>query len=261
MRGKSWSIPAGMVFQTYHCAKCGARLKKEKTHRIVTALDHDYYQYHNVGTYPLCDYDVYSYRFQCPACGARISYDEQCIIKQIQKKQRAIVLSPSVIKGNYQACKTSNHRRVLIYNILISVILLLAVFIPFYFLQTNQTTKDLIGVSLLFLIFVISIVVATIRRYKGNYKLKFKHTYSYEKESQLERLHAYCSHNRNTVMLSSKCYCFFCMHRMVPGEITDYTDNGQTALCPQCGMDCVIPDGIEEEVNEGIAAEMHLYWF
>ena len=76
MKGKSWSIPVGMVFKKYYCSKCGGKLVKSKTHRVVTKDDKDYYQYHDVGTYPRYDYDVYSYEFKCqsdlPAYGGAL---------------------------------------------------------------------------------------------------------------------------------------------------------------------------------------------
>lgn len=261
MNGKSYSVPAGMVFSKYYCAKCGTKLKKEKTHRIVTQYDHDYYQYHDVGTFPLRDYDVYSYRFQCPSCHARISYDEQCIIKRIQKKQGHFVLSSSEIKRHYKDCKEGSNNSVLIRNILISVVFMLIGFAIFYLVNPSRPIKDFIGISVLFLIFGAYAVVSTIRKHKGNYKSKFKRTYSYEKETQMERLQAYSSHNRKFVAVSNTCYCFHCMKSMKPMEITLYQDDGQTALCPNCGFDTVLPDGIDEVVDEEIIAEMHEYWF
>ena len=102
MKGKFISIPYGMVFKKYYCSKCGTRLKKEKTHRSVTPDDKDYYQYHDYGSFPKRDYDVYGYQFQCPVCKARISYDEQCKIRRIQKKQGTTILSSAQIKDNYK---------------------------------------------------------------------------------------------------------------------------------------------------------------
>ena len=48
--------------------------KYERTHRIVSKDDKDYYQYHEVGLYPSNDYDVYEYRFMCPSCNNKISF-------------------------------------------------------------------------------------------------------------------------------------------------------------------------------------------
>ena len=84
MKGKNYSIPYGMVFKKYYCSKCGMELEKERTHRVVSKDDKDYYQYHDHGTFPRSDHDVYDYRFKCPYCNTRISFEEQCIIKRIQ---------------------------------------------------------------------------------------------------------------------------------------------------------------------------------
>ena len=48
LRGKSWSMPVGMVFKSYYCSHCGTKLVKSKTHRVVTKEDKDYYQYFGV---------------------------------------------------------------------------------------------------------------------------------------------------------------------------------------------------------------------
>ena len=104
-------------------------------------------------------------------------------------------------------------------------------------------------------------IVMRVRSYKGNYKLKFKQTYSHEKESQMERLHTYSTHNRELIEASDRCYCFYCKSVMDSRDVKDYIDNGQTALCPKCDIDSIIPDGIEEDVNEEIIDEMNQYWF
>ena len=261
MNGKSWSIPFGMVFRRYHCAKCGTKLEKEKTHRVVTKEDKDYYQYQDYNKFPQRDYDVYGYRFKCPSCNARVSYDEQCVIKLIQKKQGTRVLSSGEVKSNYKECKAHHDQSVLIQNLLVPIVFGLVFFIPFYFLRTNRTSKDLIGIVLLFLAFSAFTVVGAIRRYKGKYKFKINGTYSYEKETQLERLHAYSVNNRRLIDVSNRCYCFYCKQSMYRGEIERYIDNGQTAICPRCQIDAIIPDSIEEAVDENIIAEMHEYWF
>ncbi len=201
MKGKSYSIPLGMVFKKYYCSKCGTKLEKEKTHRVVTKDDKDYYQYHEYGMFPLHDYDVYSYQFKCPSCEERISFDEQCIIERIQKKCSRFVLSPAEIKENYIACRKENNR------------------------------------------------------------MKIHRTYSYEKKSQMERLHAYSSHNMELVERSVKCYCFYCKSVFESGEIDSYLVNEKNALCPKCCTDSIIPDSINEAVDESIISEMHDYWF
>jgi len=105
LKTQSYSIPFGMIFKKYHCSKCGAQLEKEKTHRVVTKEDKDYYQYHDYVEFPRRDVDVYDYRLKCPSCGARIAFDEQCIIERIQKKCGQEVLSNADIKEHYEECK------------------------------------------------------------------------------------------------------------------------------------------------------------
>ena len=118
----NYSMPVAMAFKRYHCIHCGAVLKKERTHRVVTKDDKDYYQYHNYGSFPLRDHDVYDYRFQCPACGKRISFNEQCVMSRIQKKQGHFILSSSEIKDHYKACTEEHRKRVLARGVLTPVV-------------------------------------------------------------------------------------------------------------------------------------------
>ena len=62
-------------------------------------------------------------------------------------------------------------------------------------------------------------------------------------------------------MLSNKCYCFYCKKEMEAKEINKYIDNDSTALCPYCGIDSIIPDSIDENINPSTIDEMNKYWF
>ncbi len=261
MKGKYISIPFGMVFKNHYCSKCGTKLNKEKTHRIVTKDDLDYYQYHEYGTFPRHDYDIYEYRFSCPCCGARISFDEQCIIKIIQKKCKKKVLSLDEIKENYKSGRKTNNTRVLVRNILIPLAFCGIFFPLFYLFATDRTTADLAKVAIMFGICAVCTVFGVLRGYRGKGKRKINRSYSHEKESQLKRLHAYSSHNSDLVIRSDKCYCFYCRSAFGSHEVDRYIDNGNTALCPKCNIDAVIPDGIDEEIDDKIISEMHDYWF
>ena len=261
LNGKSYSLPFGMVFKKYHCAKCGAKLEKERTHRVVTKDDKDYYRYHNYGTFPRRDYDVYDYRFKCPDCGRRVSFEEQCIIEKIQKEQGHWVLSSSEIKNNYAQKKADKHKRVLVKSILLPIVFILIAFVFFYLSNSNKNARELTSAAFFFLASAAVMVVRAIRRYNGNDRTKSRDSYSYEKEAQLKKLHTYSSHNRNLVAVANKCYCFYCKTISDSLEIKDYADNGQTAICPKCGIDSIIPDSIEETMDEKTIAEMNEYWF
>ena len=58
-----------------------------------------------------------------------------------------------------------------------------------------------------------------------------------------------------------KCGCFYCLKIFSPNEITDWTDDGKTALCPHCGIDAVIAETTERHINTAFLKEMHTYWF
>lgn len=259
MKGKSWEIPAGMVFGEFYCSKCGARLQKEKTHRVVTKDDKDCYRYQRRRR---CDYDVYDYRFMCPLCGARIAYDEQCIIKKIQKKNNRAVLSSAEIRESYKECKHAHNKNGLFMSILAEISFWAVGFLLYFLFGTNRSTNAAIVSSALFFVFSIVSVTRNVRSfYKDSHQVISDHGYSQEKEMQIHRLHAYSSHNRNMVDEADRCYCFFCKGCVESSEIVDYTDGGKTAVCPLCGKDTLIPDSIGEPINDTIVREMNEYWF
>ncbi len=250
-----------MVFKKYHCSKCGSKLKKEKTHRVVTKDDKDYHQYHRAGRFPRRDYDVYSYQFRCPLCESRISFEEHCIIEWIQKKYSRFVLSPSEIKENYKQGMEANDKRVLIRNICTSIFITMIALPLFYLFFTDITLPQLSIISIFFIVCTAVTVFRMVKDYKGNDKLKSNRSYTRKEKSQMERLHAYRSHNKDLIAKSEKCYCFYCKSVIKSSEIERYLDKEPTALCPKCGIDSIIPDAINEAVDESIISKMHEYWF
>ena len=258
LNGKSYSLPLGMVFKKYHCAKCGTTLERERTHRVVTKDDQDYYQYHSYGKFPRRDYDVYDYRFKCPGCGARISFDEQRIIERIQKKQGHMVLSSSEIKNEYEEEKTSNHKLVLLKCILLPLVFAAIIFAILCVSNPDRNPEDFLPMA------AVAAVVTAIGgfvRHKGTDGTGFKYSHSFEKEALLKKLHTYSTHNRSNIAAANKCYCFHCKAVMKSREILRFADDGQTAICPKCGIDSILPDSIDEPLDTKIIAEMHEYWF
>ena len=250
-----------MVFKKYHCAKCGAKLKRERTHRVVTKEDKDYFRYHSRGSFPRRDYDVYDYRFWCPACGARVASDEQRIIKRIQKSLGHWVLSPSEIKNHYQQHKKVNHKIVLLRRILLPVVFSVIAVALLCIPDSDGNTGNFTSPAIFFAIFAAISAVRAIMRYKGTDQILSGDSYSYEKEAQLKKLHAYSSHNKDLVAASEKCYCFHCKAVVSTFLIKDFADNGQTAICPKCGIDAMIPDSVEENIDTEIITELNEYWF
>lgn len=261
MKGKSWSIPVGMVFKKYYCSKCGGKLVKSKTHRVVTKDDKDYYQYHDVDTYPRYDYDVYSYEFKCTKCMRKISYGEQCIIDNIQKKHNKKVLSDDEINRNYNYEKIKQNKRSLKSSILIAIIFLTVFFALMYIFDKERNSKKLVVYTLIYLALSIYTLFMTIRSHNGKHILRRNQNYSTEQKLKMEKLHAYCTNNLELIEKSDKCYCFHCKKMMDSNEITRYLDKENTALCPYCGIDAIIPDCVDEEINDGLINDMHNYWF
>ena len=66
--------------------------------------------------------------------------------------------------------------------------------------------------------------------------------------------------NRDEILASKQCGCFYCKSIFTPDKIEDWTDD-DCALCPNCGIDSVIGDKSGYPITEGFLSEMHRYWF
>ena len=73
--------------------------------------------------------------------------------------------------------------------------------------------------------------------------------------------HDHCSRHRAEVLASTACGCFYCEQAFPPGEIEDWVDDGETALCPRCGIDSVIGDASGFAITAEMLKEMRGYWF
>ena len=261
MNGKYWSLPLQMVFGKYYCTKCGEKLEREKTHRVVTPEDKDYYDYHDYGAYPQNDYDVYGYQFACPHCGKRVAYREQRILARIQKKQETRVLAASEIKANYAACKAEEKKHAFLISMLLPAFIVLMDLIAAYAAYLGGKLQESFRVMVLVLLSAVFITLYNIVSYKGVSKLRSFYKYSYEEKALLERLHAYCTGNRDLIARANRCYCFYCKAEIDKREIVDFADQGKTAICPKCDVDAILPDSIGEPIDETLLTQLHDYWF
>lgn len=81
------------------------------------------------------------------------------------------------------------------------------------------------------------------------------------KEQELLAAHEHCKHNKEEILASENCVCFYCAAHFKPAEIVKWVDKGgETALCPECGIDAVIGDKSGLDIDENMA-EMYEYWF
>ena len=82
----------------------------------------------------------------------------------------------------------------------------------------------------------------------------------------LKLAHKHCKKNREEVLGSYICGCFFCLNDFYPEEITTWWDDdvqgvGQTAVCPKCGIDSVIGSGSGFPIDQEFLGKMKEYWF
>jgi hypothetical protein len=84
-------------------------------------------------------------------------------------------------------------------------------------------------------------------------------------EDQLVEAHAHSIRHRREIEGSTECGCFHCRHIFSPGEIVAWTDDdegqGQTALCPYCGIDSVIGSAAGFPITREFLSAMRRRWF
>ena len=58
----------------------------------------------------------------------------------------------------------------------------------------------------------------------------------------LNLIHPRSSNHRGVLLRSEFCGCFYCLNTFHPKDIKEWIDKNQTALCPVCGIDAVLPE-------------------
>lgn len=77
------------------------------------------------------------------------------------------------------------------------------------------------------------------------------------------RAHRHSFRNRNELLLSRRCGCFYCGAIFSPAEVKEWVDEeeGKTALCPRCGIDAVIGANSDYPINADFLGLMAKHWF
>jgi hypothetical protein len=74
---------------------------------------------------------------------------------------------------------------------------------------------------------------------------KFSITGEFE-PAWLADAHKHSIFNREEILQSKLCGCFYCLEIFTRDEVVDWTDEelsmSKTALCPKCGIDSVLGD-------------------
>jgi hypothetical protein len=63
--------------------------------------------------------------------------------------------------------------------------------------------------------------------------------------------------NRAAIKAATTCSCYQCMRTFPASDVWEFIDSGETALCPICDIDSVLP----EEVPIETLRAMNEHWF
>lgn len=82
----------------------------------------------------------------------------------------------------------------------------------------------------------------------------------------IREAHDHSSNNRQEVQDSSMSGCFYCLEVFKSSEVVDWVDEdssgqGQTALCPRCGIDSVVGDKAGYPLSAEFLGKMKAHWF
>ena len=82
----------------------------------------------------------------------------------------------------------------------------------------------------------------------------------------IREAHVHSTNHRIEIESSSMCGCFYCCSVFRPTEILDWCDEnennqGQTALCPRCGVDSVIGTSSGFPITSEFLLSMKGFWF
>lgn len=88
---------------------------------------------------------------------------------------------------------------------------------------------------------------------------------SKQKMPQMYRdAHKACFKNWRILKKSKTCGCFYCLRVYAASEVGDWCverDRRQTALCPYCAVDSVIPDASGWPLDADFLKKMKCWWF
>jgi hypothetical protein len=88
---------------------------------------------------------------------------------------------------------------------------------------------------------------------------------AYDADLEGAHRHSSCHRDRDEVLSSQSCACFYCLEAFSPADIRDWIDVhdgvGTTALCPRCGIESVLGSNAGVPLDQAFLQRMHQYWF
>jgi hypothetical protein len=80
-------------------------------------------------------------------------------------------------------------------------------------------------------------------------------------ENILTQAHKKSFRNRKEIETGKKAGCFYCLKIFPIADITEWVDDGQTPLCPYCGIDSVLSDKSGYKLDEDFLRQMRVHFF
>ena len=138
-------MPRVMKKRIFYCPACAERLYLSPRTKILERGDPDYEKYsrlhgkHIIGKIELTEYDFKCLSRECSAYDKPVSYDEQCVIAEIQKSVGTKILSQEIIEANFEKANEALSRKKKNQCILGAVLGAIGVvLISYYFLKTGN---------------------------------------------------------------------------------------------------------------------------
>ena len=77
----------------------------------------------------------------------------------------------------------------------------------------------------------------------------------------VEQAITFATSNRRALEHSDQAGCYYCKKIYNAALVTDFLENEETALCPKCGIDSVIPSNSPIELTPQNLVDLNRYWF
>lgn len=77
----------------------------------------------------------------------------------------------------------------------------------------------------------------------------------------LKHAHQKSSGNRAALLAAPLCGCFYCLRIFEPAMIVEWVHDGETATCPFCSIDAIIPQDGDTPIDPAFLKEMKREWF
>jgi len=71
----------------------------------------------------------------------------------------------------------------------------------------------------------------------------------------------YSAHNKTQLLGAQTAACYYCMKTFSTQDILEYIKAGDTALCPECGVDAVLADNLGFDLSPEGLFKLNKYWF